>query len=125
MDSDLLTEPELSGLYHAFRAPRRRLVIQLLSKQPTEQLTTRFLARRITCIEQDVPREQATGEPYRNVYNALSQTHLPTLADPGFIRYESGRQRVAPGPNFGDAVLLLTINTATLETFRRIRMHNS
>jgi len=125
MDEEILTEPELSGLYHAFRAPRRRLVIEVLAEQPIEPLTTRHLARRITAIEEDVPREEATGEAYRNVYNALSQTHLPTLADPGLIIYESERQRIAPGPNFGDAVLLLTINSVILKTYRRFRTNNS
>lgn len=124
MDSEILTEPELSGLYHAFRAPRRRLVIQFLAEQPIGPLTTKELAREITAHEQDVPCDEATGEPYRNVYNALTQTHLPTLADPGLIIYESERQRVSPGPNFGDAVLLLAINTATLQTFRLIRKQN-
>lgn len=124
MDRDILAEPELSGLYHAFRASRRRLVIQVLAEKPIEPLTTRELAREITAIEEGISCKKATGEPYRNVYNALSQTHLPALADPGLIIYESDRQRVALGPNFVDAVLLLTIDTVAWSTLRRIRKHS-
>jgi hypothetical protein len=125
MDRDVLTESELSALYHAFRASRRRLVIQVLAEQPIEPLTTRRLAREIAGIEEEKPSKRATGEPYRNVYNSLSQTHLPSLADSDLIIYESDRQRVAPGPNFRDGLLLLTVNSAAWEMLRRIRKDNS
>jgi hypothetical protein len=124
MNREILTESEVSALYHAFRAPRRRLTIYVLNKDSKQQFTTRALAREIASIEQSVPLNEATGEPYRNVYNALSQTHLPALADLNLIIYDSERQLIAPGPKFEDAVLLLCLNTTTLETIRRFRMHD-
>lgn len=74
------SEEALSALYHALRAPRRRAVIHFLQQDDDEVITTRELARKIASREQGLTDQQATGEPYRNVYNALSQTHLPTLA---------------------------------------------
>ncbi len=80
-------------------------------------MKTRELARRIASIEQGVPRSQATGEPYRNVYNALSQTHLPTLADAGIVIYDPKRQTVTRGPQFPLAALLLAIEEPAIELF--------
>jgi predicted transcriptional regulator len=117
MDRETLTEPEFSALFHAFRAPRRRLVIHVLAEEPIEPLSTRQIAREIAEIEE--------GRPYRNVYTALSQTHLPALADPGLIIYESDRQQVAPGPHFADAVLLLTVNSGIWKALKRIRAYRS
>lgn len=111
-----------STLHHALRAPRRRQVIQILGDQPAQPRTTRKLARKITSVEEDIPCEQASGEPYRNVYNALSQTHLPMLADAGLIIYESERQLVRPGPHFADGLLLLTLTNAALETLLQMQM---
>jgi hypothetical protein len=91
-------------------------VIQLLAKSDEDSLSVRTLAREIAAIEEDVPPDYATGESYRNVYNALSQTHLSTLSDANIITYDSNRQTVAAGSNLDVAVLLLVINQATYQT---------
>mgnify|MGYP002277833025 CR=1 FL=1 len=113
--SDL--EDFISTLYHALRAARRRHVIQLLKKADNQRLTTRELARKIAGVELGVPERQATGEPYRNAYNALSQTHLPTLSDAGIIIYDSQRQVIRPAVNFELAALLIDTNTPTVHVF--------
>lgn len=110
----------LSMLYHALRASRRRIVLRCLQNAESEILTTRELARRIASREQAVPREQATGEPYRNAYNALSQTHLPTLSDAGIVVYDDERQTVSPGKNFEIAKLLIDTNALTVDVFRSL-----
>ena len=110
-------EALMSSLYHALRAPRRRYVIQFLEKADQPHLTTRELARKIASIELDVPERQATGEPYRNAYNALSQTHLPTLSDAGIIIYDPERQVITRGLNFDLAALLIDTNTPTVHVF--------
>ena len=110
----------LSMVYHALRGSRRRVVLRYLENTEDEVLTTRELARRIASREQAVPREQATGEPYRNAYNALSQTHLPTLADAGIIVYNAERQMVSPGPNFEIAMLLIDTNSLTVDVFHSL-----
>lgn len=51
------------------------------------------------------------------MYNALSQTHLPTLSDAGILIYDPQRQTVTYGPNFDIAALLIDINTLTVELF--------
>lgn len=108
----------LSEVYHALSASRRCHVIQLLASTENGTLPVRDLARQIAAIEQDVPPERATGEPYRNVYNALSQTHLSTLSDADIIIYDSNRQTVAAGQNLNVAALLIVLNQATYQTLQ-------
>lgn len=107
----------LSTLYHAFRTTRRRQVIQFFNQSDSQTLTTREAAQKIASLEQDVPVQQATGEPYRNAYNALSQTHLPTLSEAGIIIYDPERQIVSRGVNFELAALLIDTNTPTVTLF--------
>ena len=59
----------------------------------------------------------ATGEPYRNVYNALSQTHLPTLDNAKIVRYDQTRQVVEGASRLPIAVLLVNIGSSLQETF--------
>lgn len=113
----MVRDEQLSILYHALRAARRRRVIQILNEGQAPRLSTRNLAKEIATEEQGLADGVATGEPYRNVYNALSQTHLPTLSDAGILIYDPQRQTVAQGPNFDIAALLLDINTPTIELF--------
>ena len=112
--SDEIDDEFLSVLYHALRTQRRRQVIRILVESDGESKTVRSLARRITAIEHDVPRSQATGEPYRNVYNALSQTHLPTLVDANVVIYDPKRQTVSSGSNLQIAALLVITNSHTI-----------
>lgn len=116
MTQNNLVSDGLPNIYHALRAPRRCYVIERIWDSDSEQLTVRTLAREITAREEGVSPEKATGEPYRAVYNALSQTHLSTLDDAGIIIYDTNRQTVVPGPNFVVAVLVIAINRTTLRT---------
>lgn len=88
-------------------------------------MTVRELAREITARELDIPQNLATGEPYRNVYNALSQNHLPTLMDAGIVIYDPERQTVSPGQNLPIASLLLAINESTVSTMRDVGLWHS
>lgn len=108
----------LSEVYHALSASRRCHVIQLLASSKGATLPVRDLAREIAAIEEDIPPDRATGEPYRNVYNALSQTHLETLSDADIIIYDSNRQTVAAGQNLDVAALLIVLNQATYQTLQ-------
>ena len=113
-------ETYLSTLYHALRARRRREAIRIMYSIDAPAVTVRTLAREVAASENGLPRTHATGEPYRNVYNALSQTHLPTLAEAGIVIYDPERQTVSPGPNLALAALLIAINGPTVETFRNV-----
>lgn len=108
----------LSSLYHALRAKRRRQAIRIINDSQEPVVTVRSLAREIAAAEHELPLAHATGEPYRNVYNALSQTHLSTLADAGIVIYDPARQTVSAGPNLPLAALLVAINQPAVETFR-------
>lgn len=118
-------EDSISMLYHAFRAPRRRYVVRFLQKTEDNSLTTRELAKKITSHEQNIPEQKATGTPYRNVYNALSQTHLPTLSDAEIIIYDPERQQVAPTDRFDLAVTLIDTNRLAVWGFSKLAYQSS
>lgn len=109
----------LSTINHALRAARRRRVIDCLADTDEQVWPVRRLAREITAREKGIPLEQATGEPYRNVYNALSQTHLPTLQAASIIIYDPKRQTVSTGPDYELLVLLLALERPTIELFNQ------
>ena len=108
----------LSILYHALRARRRRETIRFVYATDAPTIAVRTLAKNVAAIEQGLPPGRATGEPYRNAYNALSQTHLPTLADAGIINYDPEHQTISPGPNLALAALLVAISGPAVETLR-------
>jgi hypothetical protein len=111
-------ENQLSILLHALRASRRRQVIQLLDDGKADTtVSTRWVARRIAASENGIPREQVSGQIYKNVYNALSQSHLPTLAEAEVIVYDPQRQMLEKGPSFRVCALLLNLNTPAVEAF--------
>lgn len=109
---------DLAEVYHSLSASRRCHVIRILANSDDSELSVRTLSRKIAAIEEGVSTEHATGEPYRNVYNALSQTHLSTLSEAGIIIYDSNRQTVGPGPRLDTALLFLVLNEATYETLQ-------
>lgn len=111
----------VSSLHHALRARRRRRTIRILGESDDPVVTVRALAREIAAAEHELPLKHATGEPYRNAYNALSQTHLPTLAEADIVIYDPKRQTVSRGPDFLVASLLVSIDTATVTTLRSHR----
>lgn len=115
MSDEDTVEKHLSIIHHALRAARRRRVIQLMTESENKTVPVRSLASQITAWEHNLSVEQATGEPYRNAYNALSQTHLPTLAEAGIIIYDSQRQLVSPGKNLQLAALLVATNRPTVD----------
>lgn len=110
MKPDDAPSDALFDVYHALRASRRRYVIHILFESSEEELMVRTLARQIAAIEEDIPPDNAAGEPYRNVYNALSQTHLSTLSDAKIVVYDPNRQTVAKGSNFRTAVLVSVLS---------------
>ena len=125
MSAQPSVEQLLSTIYHALRTERRRQVIRTLRETDARVLTTRELAREIASIERDVALKRATGEPYRNAYNALSQTHLPTLSDADIIIYDPNRQTVRRGEYFQLTSLLLDSNLSMTRTISSLFETNS
>lgn len=115
-----MSDPLISDLYHVLRASRRRHAITIIWQADSEPVSTRAIAEQITCKEEDIVHQHAaTGEPYRNVYNALSQTHLPTLANARVVVYDPMRQSVSSGPLLLLAVLLISINKSAIDILVR------
>jgi len=108
----------LSQIYHSLRAPRRRILIRLIAENDGDHLSVRTCARHVAAIENEIQPQAATGEQYRNVYNALSQTHLSTLSDAGLVIYDTDRQTVSAGPNLQLGVLIISLNKATYQTLQ-------
>lgn len=96
MSESIAVSSLLCDLYHVFSAPRRCYAIKLLAHTESQSIDVRELSQQITAVEQSVCKKHATGEAYRNVYNALSQTHLDTMSGTGLIDYDSQRQQVTP-----------------------------
>ena len=102
--------PDLTDVHNALSATRRCHTIRLLAEIDETPLHASTLATQITAIEEDIAPKHASGEPYRNVYNALTQNHLPRLADIDVIRYDSTRKTLTIGPRFPMVRLLLGLN---------------
>jgi hypothetical protein len=119
--SDEPEEEFLSTIHHALRTWRRRQTIRIIGTRPDPVISVREVAKELTASEQGTEPVHATGEPYRNVYNALVQTHLPTLSDAGIIVYDSERQTVSRGQNFTIASLVLEVEKPI---FRRLHPSN-
>jgi len=85
-------------------------VIQALSTAGVESLTVRELARVIARIESADATQEITNGQYRNVYNALIQTHLLKLAAAGVIEYDTNRKIVSAGEHFHTSQRLLAVS---------------
>ncbi len=105
----------LSVFYELFSAPRRCYVIQALRTFDSDTLAVRNLARAVAAAETANSSQVVTNGQYRNVYNALTQTHLSKLAAEEIIKYDSNRKVIAAGANFQTAHQLLGV---TLSIYR-------
>ena len=84
-------------------------------------VSVRQLAREIVSIEEDVPVENATGEPYHNVYTALIQTHLPKLDAVAAIEYNPERKTVIPNQN----LLVFALVAAITSPVAKLLFHDA
>lgn len=106
----------MADLYTCLSAARRCHVIEMLAESDDANLSVRYLARQIAAVEQGIEPKNATGEPYRNVYVALTQTHLDALAAAGVVQFDANRKIVSPDESLEVAYLLLSISRETYET---------
>ncbi len=123
------TDHSLSVIHHALRASRRRLTVGLIAYRTFSTfepqscdvlfqaanseivVTVRQLAKEIVAVEENISVDHATGDPYHNVYNALTQTHLPELDDVGAIIYDADRKKVSPARNLIVLSMVATITS--------------
>lgn len=84
-----------SEVYHLLSNSRRREILTVLWRRSGE-LTLRELSELIAADEAGV---SPAPRPLReSVYNALHQTHLPTLDGFGLVEYDPARKVVRPCP---------------------------
>lgn len=91
------TESELSQdvVFDILSNPRRRYVLyHLRSTGEPVQLTD--LAEKIAAWENDVDPDEITDDERKRVYVSLYQTHVPRLAEAGFISYDKQSGMISP-----------------------------
>ena len=84
----------LTEVYELLSAPRRCYVVRVLQKADEDWLSVRATAKRVAALETGMPRSAVSGDTYRNVYNALIQTHLSKLAAADVIIYDPDRKLI-------------------------------
>lgn len=121
----------LTNIYHILRAPRRRLLVIILAQDgiPVDAsqslpifdqqrpLSVRDVSRLVTAIEQGVPLNHATGDPYHSVYTSLTQTHLPALHEADAIEYDADRKTLRVTPNLIPIASIAAISTPVASLF--------
>jgi hypothetical protein len=86
--------PSRDEVFTALSNARRRNVIRYLKTNGTEA-RVRDIAEQLAAWENDLEIPEVTYKQRKRVYTALHQSHLPKLADGGFIDYESDRGLVS------------------------------
>lgn len=82
-----------SEAYHLLSNSRRRETLTVLWRR-SDEMTLRELSELLAAAEAGV---SPAPRPLReSVYNALHQTHLPTLAEFGLVEYDPDRKLVRP-----------------------------
>lgn len=89
-DDDADGEPSRDEVFTALSNRRRRNVIKFL-KQHGEDARVRDIAEQLAAWENDLTIPEVTYKQRKRVYTALHQSHLPKLAESGFIAYEPDR----------------------------------
>lgn len=82
--------PSRDEVFTALSNRRRRNVITYL-KERGDDARVRDIAEQLAAWENDLEIPEVTYKQRKRVYTALHQSHLPKLAESGFIAYESDR----------------------------------
>jgi hypothetical protein len=86
--------PSRDEVFTALSNRRRRNVILYL-KQHEDDARVRDIAEQLAAWENDLDVGEVTYKQRKRVYTALHQSHLPKLAQSGFIEYEPNRGLVS------------------------------
>ena len=97
----------VSKVHFAIRAPRRRSLIDHLSREGPRSKSK--LAKEIAADVYNMEIELLTNNDYRNVYTSLEQTHLPCLIDAEIVTCGARNEKISPGPNYEFAKQLAKI----------------
>src|SRR6056297_3916805 len=86
--------PSRDEVFTALSNRRRRNVITYL-KQHGDDARVRDIAEQLAAWENGLETNEVSYKQRKRVYTALHQSHLPKLAEGGFIEYESDRGLVS------------------------------
>lgn len=86
--------PSRDEVFTALSNQRRRNVILYLNDHAGDA-RVRDIAEQLAAWENDLEIPEVTYKQRKRVYTALHQSHLPKLADSGFIAYERDRGLVS------------------------------
>jgi hypothetical protein len=95
MDEDL----PVTDTVELLAANRRQAILEELVGT-TQPVSTGTLAERVACAEYNCEAETLEYEQRKRVYIALTQSHLPALAEENVVTYDADTNRVARGPQF-------------------------
>lgn len=87
--------PSRDEVFTALSNNRRRNVITYLKYHGGDDARVRDIAEQLAAWENDLEIPEVTYKQRKRVYTALHQSHLPKLAESGFIEYESDRGLVS------------------------------
>lgn len=87
--------PSRDEVFSALSNNRRRNVITYLKYHDGDDARVRDIAEQLAAWENDLEIPEVTYKQRKRVYTALHQSHLPKLAESGFIEYESDRGLVS------------------------------
>jgi len=82
---------DVDAVFHILSNRRRRHVVRVLQRTDGA-MDIGDIAEAVAAWEHDIPAEAVTHRQRKSAYTALHQTHLPKLADAGFV--ESDREWV-------------------------------
>lgn len=102
-------EPRREEIFELLSNARRRQIVHALLQRDQDEVTLRELSRLIAGWENGVDPEAVTTTQRKRVYTALRQSHLPRLADTGFVRYDDDRSIVRPTEKVSDLRVYLEI----------------
>lgn len=88
-ETDLATET----IFRVLTEARRRYVVHYL-KQVGHSVPVGDLAEQVAAWENDKRIEEITSKERKRVYVSLYQSHLPTMAEEGIVRYDEDRGEV-------------------------------
>lgn len=113
-----ISDQTVSEIHHSLQAPRRRLIILILTNRLISQfdldsvllnytgeaedggvMSAREISKLIVALEDSIPPDQVTNNRYHNVYSAVTQHHLDRLDQVGAVEYDQDRKTVEPGRN--------------------------
>lgn len=90
---------------------RRRLTVQILLSHSGDEVTVRELTRQVAANENGLAPTDVTGPQRKRVYTALTQSHLPNLAEHGFVIYDDERNVVRATERVSDLQLYLNMRS--------------